>query len=101
MHVQRSKEKKAKFRNSSDNGYLDWLLHQTDFPLRESNSILSVKGKGFTVEELFRNPFTDLVFEFYCKKDILLKVLIQIHQILKTCWKGYRSYTCFVTSAVL
>ena len=40
-----------------DNGYLDWLFHQNVFPLRESTSIMSGNGKGFTLEELFRSPF--------------------------------------------
>ena len=51
----KSKEKTAKFRNISDNGYLDWLFHQNVFPLRELNSILSGKGKGLIFEELFRS----------------------------------------------
>ena len=49
----KGKEKTTKFRNISDNGYLDWLLHQNVFPLREQNSILSGKGKGFTFDQLF------------------------------------------------
>ena len=43
-----------------DNGYPDWLLHQNVFPLRESTSIMSGNGKGFTLEELFRSPLTKL-----------------------------------------
>ena len=43
-----------------DNGYLGWLFHQKDFPLRESTSIISGNWKGFTLEELFRSPFTEL-----------------------------------------
>ena len=46
-------------------------------PLKESNSILSGKGKGFIFEELFRSPFNELAFEF---KSLGWKVLIQIHQ---------------------
>ena len=42
------------------NGYLDWLFHQNVFPLRDSTSIMSGNGKGFTPEELFRSPFTKL-----------------------------------------
>ena len=72
----KGKEKTTKFRNISDNGYLDWLLHQNDFPPRESNSIPSGKGKGFAFEESFRTPFTVLAFEFYNKKEFMLKVLI-------------------------
>ena len=34
-------------------------------------------------EELFRSPFNDLAFEFYHKKEFMLKVLIQIYQVLK------------------
>ena len=30
------------------------------FPMRESTSIMSGNGKGFTLEELFRSPFTEL-----------------------------------------
>ena len=54
------------------------------FFLRESNSILSGKGKEFTFEEIFRSPFTELAFEFNYKKEFMSKVLIQIHQTLKT-----------------
>ena len=33
-----------------DNGYLDWLFHQNVFfSLRESTSIISGNGKGFTL----------------------------------------------------
>ena len=76
MHVQRSKaeEKTPKFRDISDD-----LV----FPLRESNSILSDKVKEFTIEELFRSPFTELTFKFYYKKEFMLEVLIQIRQNLK------------------
>ena len=37
-----------------------WLFHQNVFPLRDSNSIMSGNGKGFTLEELFRSAFTEL-----------------------------------------
>ena len=43
-----------------DNGYIDWLFHQNVFPLRESTSIMSGNGKRFTLEELFRSPFSEL-----------------------------------------
>ena len=43
-----------------DNDNLDWLFHKNIFPLRESTSIMSGNGKGFTLEELFRSPFTEL-----------------------------------------
>ena len=46
--------------HNTDNGYLDWLFHQNVFPLRESTSIMSGNGKGFTLEELFRSPLTEL-----------------------------------------
>ena len=49
--------------HNHDNGYwlfLDWLFHQNVFPLRESTSIMSSNGKRFTLEELFRSPFTEL-----------------------------------------
>ena len=42
------------------NDYLNWLFHQNVFPRRESNSIMSGNGKGFTLEKLFRNAFTEL-----------------------------------------
>ena len=42
------------------NGYLDWLFHKNVFLPRESNSIMSGNGKGFTLEELFRSPFFEL-----------------------------------------
>ena len=32
--------------HNHDNGYLDWLFHQNDCPLRESTSIMSENGKG-------------------------------------------------------
>ena len=35
------------------NGYLDWLFYENVFPLRESASIISGSGKGFTYEESF------------------------------------------------
>ena len=35
------------------NGHLDWLFHWNVFPLRESNSIILVMAKAFTLEELF------------------------------------------------
>ena len=75
---------KTNFLSINDNGYLDWMFHKNVFPLRESNSILSPKGKGFTFEELFKNPFTEFAFEFDYKKESVLKILIQIHQTLKT-----------------
>ena len=37
--------------HNHDNSYLDWLFHQNVFPLRESSSIMSCNGKGFTLEE--------------------------------------------------
>ena len=43
-----------------DNDHLDWLFHHNIFPLRESTSIMSGSGKGFTLEELFRSAFTEL-----------------------------------------
>ena len=46
--------------HNHDNDHLDWLFHWNIFPLRESISILSGNGKGFTLEELFRSPFTEL-----------------------------------------
>ena len=44
------------------NGYSAWSFYQSIICLRESNSILSGKGKGkgFTLEELLRSPFTEL-----------------------------------------
>ena len=46
--------------HNHDSDHLDWLFHQNIFPLRESTSIMSCNGKGFTLEELFRSPFTEL-----------------------------------------
>ena len=46
--------------HNHDNDYLDWLFHQNGFPLRESTPIMSTNGKGFTLKELFRSPFTEL-----------------------------------------
>ena len=42
------------------NDHLDWLFHWNIFPLRESTSIMSGNGKGFTLNELFRSRFTEL-----------------------------------------
>ena len=50
--------------HNHDNDYLDWLFHQNVFSLRESTSIMSGNGKGFTLEELFRSPFTELLPSF-------------------------------------
>ena len=46
--------------HNHDNGYLDWLSHQNVFLLRESYSIMSGNCKEFTLEELFRSPFSEL-----------------------------------------
>ena len=46
------------------NGYLDWLFHQNIFPMKVSTSIMQGNGKGFTFEELFRCPFTELWLSF-------------------------------------
>ena len=46
--------------HNHDNDHLDWLFHWNIFPLRESTSIMSGSGKGFTLGELFRSPFTEL-----------------------------------------
>ena len=42
-----------------DNGYRDWLFYWNVF-LRESASIMSVNGKGFTLEGSFRSLFAEL-----------------------------------------
>ena len=44
--------------HNHDNG--DWLFYWNVFPQRESTSIMSGNGKGFTLEGLFRSPFTEL-----------------------------------------
>ena len=44
--------------HNHDNGHLDWLFHQNIFPLRWSTS-MSGNGAEFTLEELFRSPFTE------------------------------------------
>ena len=83
----KDKEKTTKFRNISDKWLFRWVLslfHYNVFPLRESISMLPGKGKGFTLDELFRSPFTELAFEFYYKQEFMLKVLIQIDQIFKS-----------------
>ena len=36
-----------------DNGYLDWLFHQNVYRLRESTSMMSGNGKGFTLKPGF------------------------------------------------
>ena len=43
-----------------DNGYLHWLFYENVFPRRESTSMMSGNGKGFTLEESCRSPFTGL-----------------------------------------
>ena len=40
--------------HNHDNNYLHWLL------LRESASIMSGNGKGFTLEDIFRSPLNEL-----------------------------------------
>ena len=50
--------------HNHNNDHLDWLFHWNIFPLRESTSIMSGNGKGFTLEELFRSPFTSSKFSF-------------------------------------
>ena len=42
------------------NGYRDWLFYRNVFPKRESTSIRSFNGKGFTIEGLSRSLFTEL-----------------------------------------
>ena len=42
------------------NDYRDWLFYQSVFSQRESTSIISFNGKGFTLEVLFRSLFTEL-----------------------------------------
>ena len=42
------------------NGYRDWLFYQNVFPYRESTSIMSFNGKGFTLEGSFRSLFAEL-----------------------------------------
>ena len=39
---------------------MDTVHNQNIFPLRESNSIMSGNGKGFTFEDLFRSALTEL-----------------------------------------
>ena len=46
------------------NGCRDWLFYQNVFPWRGSTSIMSVNGKGFTLEGLFRSALTKFSFEF-------------------------------------
>ena len=41
-------------------GYRDWLFYQNVFLKRESTSLMSFNGKGFTIEVLFRSLFTEL-----------------------------------------
>ena len=41
-------------------GNRDCLFYQNVFPRRESTSIMSFNGKGFTIERLFRSLFTEL-----------------------------------------
>ena len=86
VHVQRSivkPKKKQNFVNISNNGYVDWLLHQNVFPLREQNSILPSKFLGFIFQELFRSPFTELAFEFDIEKEFMLKVFIKFIRLLR------------------
>ena len=77
----KGKEKTTKFGNISDNGYLDWLLHQNVFPLSRESKILYclAKAKDSHFKNLSRSPFTELAFEFDYKKEFTLKVYIQIH----------------------
>ena len=41
------------------NGYHDWLFYRNVLSQRESTSIRSFNGKGFTIEGLFRSLFTE------------------------------------------
>ena len=50
--------------HNHDNDYLDWLSHQNVFPLRGSTSIMSGNGKGFTLRELLKSLFTELLTKF-------------------------------------
>ena len=54
--------------HNHDNDHLDWLFHWSIFPLRESTSIMSGNGKEFTLEELFRSPFTEFSYQFHQKR---------------------------------
>ena len=45
--------------HNHDNRYCDWLFCYNVFSQRDSTSIMSGNGKGFTLEELFRSPFTE------------------------------------------
>ena len=47
-------------RHNHGNGYRDWLFYQNVFLSRESTSIMSLNGKGFAIEGLFRSLFTEL-----------------------------------------
>ena len=85
LGVMRAQRSKAKAKRKEQNFLISVTLTILIgcFSKRESNSILSGKGKGFTFEELFRSPFTKLTFQFYYKKEFTLKVLFQIHQTFK------------------
>ena len=37
--------------HNHDNDHLDWLFHQNIFSLRESTSLMSGNGKGFTLRD--------------------------------------------------
>ena len=37
--------------HNHDNGYRDWLFYKNVFPKRESTSIMSFSGKGFTLKD--------------------------------------------------
>ena len=50
--------------HNHDNDHLDWFFQQNIFPLRDSTFIMSGNGKGFTLEELFRSPFTEFLPSF-------------------------------------
>ena len=41
--------------HNHDNDYLDWLLQQNLFALRESTSIISGNGKGFTLRNYIKD----------------------------------------------
>ena len=56
--------------HNHDNDNLDWLFHWNIFPLRESTSIISGNGKGFTLEELFSSfQFLQMVIIGFDHKD--------------------------------
>ena len=71
MHFQRSiakaKRKQQNFRNISDNGNLDWLLHQNVFSFER---VKFHKGKDSHLRNYLESPLTELPLNLITRKSL-------------------------------